>query len=451
MRLTCPNCAAQYNVPDTAISAKGRTVQCAKCHTSWHQGPAEPAAAKVTPMAAPQPVVQRPLPKPQKPVQAETPPAPVAAPTPKPEPVATPAPKPVAAAPRAPEPAPEAAPQPAPAADPAEALRALLGQSVSDDRDSQSTGDMDAGEVFPEHDRAVFDFGTPSEDDTPATPQAPEPEVEQPSAPDLPETSMPPLPDQDRRPVEGDRGVAAPDADDAFEELKARRARRRAERRSLLDDADVPSAEETGVIPPRRPAVQTEPSKPAVEEPVQSPEPEAATEEDDILEQLRSMIDEEDPKDTAAAPAVEEPVVAPAMPEPSVQTEEPTEAESGRRRKKRVRPPRPDAVSMPEPEAVAEPAEPVASLRKAKTVRPSATLGTSIMDDVPDEKDEAEPRTSRAPLGFAMSVLLFAIGAGVYVIAPDLGAAIPALAPVLESYASGIDVLRIGVQSLFTG
>ena len=37
MRLTCPNCAAQYEVPDDVIPEEGRDVQCSNCGTTWFQ------------------------------------------------------------------------------------------------------------------------------------------------------------------------------------------------------------------------------------------------------------------------------------------------------------------------------------------------------------------------------------------------------------------------------
>ncbi|MFW8595621.1 zinc-ribbon domain-containing protein [Cribrihabitans neustonicus] len=47
MRLTCPNCAAQYEVPDDVIPAEGRDVQCSECDQTWFQpGVAEEAAAQ---------------------------------------------------------------------------------------------------------------------------------------------------------------------------------------------------------------------------------------------------------------------------------------------------------------------------------------------------------------------------------------------------------------------
>jgi predicted Zn finger-like uncharacterized protein len=37
MRLSCPNCDAEYEVDDSAIPAEGRDVQCSNCATTWFQ------------------------------------------------------------------------------------------------------------------------------------------------------------------------------------------------------------------------------------------------------------------------------------------------------------------------------------------------------------------------------------------------------------------------------
>lgn len=37
MRITCPNCGAQYEVPDQVIPAEGRDVQCSNCGNTWFQ------------------------------------------------------------------------------------------------------------------------------------------------------------------------------------------------------------------------------------------------------------------------------------------------------------------------------------------------------------------------------------------------------------------------------
>lgn len=58
MRLICPNCGAQYEVPDEVIPEAGRDVQCSNCGTTWFQtpeGPAEPEAAGTEPEPAPPP------------------------------------------------------------------------------------------------------------------------------------------------------------------------------------------------------------------------------------------------------------------------------------------------------------------------------------------------------------------------------------------------------------
>lgn len=47
MRLTCPNCGAQYEVPDEVIPEEGRDVQCSNCGNTWYQAhPDHPEAAR---------------------------------------------------------------------------------------------------------------------------------------------------------------------------------------------------------------------------------------------------------------------------------------------------------------------------------------------------------------------------------------------------------------------
>ncbi|NSY37943.1 thioredoxin [Leisingera sp. ANG59] len=45
MRLTCPNCAAQYEVPEDVIPPEGRDVQCSNCGQTWFQAAAGAAEA----------------------------------------------------------------------------------------------------------------------------------------------------------------------------------------------------------------------------------------------------------------------------------------------------------------------------------------------------------------------------------------------------------------------
>lgn len=90
MRIACPNCAAAYEVPDTALASGPRLLKCARC---GHQ-------------------FQAALPEAPKPEAAEPPPPPEAA-APAPPPPEPPPPEPPPPEPLPPEPAPEPAPPPA--------------------------------------------------------------------------------------------------------------------------------------------------------------------------------------------------------------------------------------------------------------------------------------------------------------------------------------------------
>ncbi|EEE38721.1 MJ0042 family finger-like domain protein [Rhodobacteraceae bacterium KLH11] len=51
MRLTCPNCGAQYEVPDEVIPEGGRDVQCSNCEETWFQSK-DPKLSAAKPEAA---------------------------------------------------------------------------------------------------------------------------------------------------------------------------------------------------------------------------------------------------------------------------------------------------------------------------------------------------------------------------------------------------------------
>ena len=60
MRLTCPNCDAQYEVPDEVIPTSGRDVQCSNCGQTWFQhhpdhAPSEDDEAATLGVEAPSP------------------------------------------------------------------------------------------------------------------------------------------------------------------------------------------------------------------------------------------------------------------------------------------------------------------------------------------------------------------------------------------------------------
>ena len=46
MRLICPNCGAQYEVPDDVIPSGGRDVQCSNCGHTWLESPGASVAAE---------------------------------------------------------------------------------------------------------------------------------------------------------------------------------------------------------------------------------------------------------------------------------------------------------------------------------------------------------------------------------------------------------------------
>ncbi|SLN21768.1 zinc-ribbon domain-containing protein [Roseisalinus antarcticus] len=53
MRLICPNCAAQYEVPDDVIPDAGRDVQCSNCGQTWFEYRGQTAEPEPEPIAAP--------------------------------------------------------------------------------------------------------------------------------------------------------------------------------------------------------------------------------------------------------------------------------------------------------------------------------------------------------------------------------------------------------------
>lgn len=73
MRIACPSCAAEYEVPDAALAAGPRLLKCARCGHQFQA--ALPEAAAPEPAMAPSPA---PAPDPAPPQAAPPPPAPPA-------------------------------------------------------------------------------------------------------------------------------------------------------------------------------------------------------------------------------------------------------------------------------------------------------------------------------------------------------------------------------------
>lgn len=93
MRITCPNCGAQYEVADDVIPSAGRDVQCSACGHTWLQRPAGatsvvqdgagpgasvPPTAAASPPAEPTPAEPEPSPEqePEPEIEAEPEPGP---------------------------------------------------------------------------------------------------------------------------------------------------------------------------------------------------------------------------------------------------------------------------------------------------------------------------------------------------------------------------------------
>jgi predicted Zn finger-like uncharacterized protein len=70
MRLTCPNCAASYEIKAEALGPSGRTVRCASCGTKWF---AAPEAAAASPPEALAPAAVEPPPAPETMAEAAQP------------------------------------------------------------------------------------------------------------------------------------------------------------------------------------------------------------------------------------------------------------------------------------------------------------------------------------------------------------------------------------------
>lgn len=67
MRITCPNCGAQYEVPEQVIPSEGRDVQCSSCGSTWFQAhpsqeaaPLDDGADLIAPEPEPEPEPERP-------------------------------------------------------------------------------------------------------------------------------------------------------------------------------------------------------------------------------------------------------------------------------------------------------------------------------------------------------------------------------------------------------
>ncbi|EEW60689.1 putative zinc finger/thioredoxin [Ruegeria sp. TrichCH4B] len=145
MRLICPNCGAQYEVPEDVIPENGRDVQCSNCGDTWFQPSAQMLADQDEAKTAPAAPARQPEPEYVEPE-----------PDPVPEPRAGPA-----------DPAPEPAPVAEPEPEPAEETWPRSPAPEAAEAQEQWHEDPDA----PEHPEDA-----PAYDDTPEPEPEPEPE-----------------------------------------------------------------------------------------------------------------------------------------------------------------------------------------------------------------------------------------------------------------------------------
>ncbi|QPH55042.1 zinc-ribbon domain-containing protein [Pontivivens ytuae] len=423
MRLICPNCATQYEVPDSAIPARGRKVECGNCGNSWHVSPPEVVAEEAAQVVEPEQVVEEtPPPAAEEPVvEAEA--APVAE---------------------------ETSGQPA---FDANVLRELLARPVTKDEASEETAE--AVEEAPQEDVEAPSFASEevaeTEDDAPRaddTEDAASDEAfeqqddvaavaqEEPSEELTAEASDDASEDAPRTPEGEDTtdGMSIPpvpqpessvrqSADAAFEAMRARRAARRAARAAQREQEEAAASAEV--------------------EPQDDAPTEAETAESDpnVMADLRRLIDSDDaqPETTESENTVEEMPAAP-------------------RRPRRERPPRPGSEAATE---AGDDDRVVPLSRRPRPKRPGASEATALPEQEPDTVDteisaaaiaaDDVPARGRGVLGFAVAIMLFVVLAVVYMIAPSLSAAVPPAAPVLDAYASSVDALRLSISDTYRG
>ena len=83
MRLACPNCSAEYEVPDAALAAGPRLLRCARCSHQFEAALPGASAREMSPAPADAPLAVGPPPHfppaaPSWPAPTEAPPAPLA-------------------------------------------------------------------------------------------------------------------------------------------------------------------------------------------------------------------------------------------------------------------------------------------------------------------------------------------------------------------------------------
>ena len=63
MIIQCNSCDKKFNVPDSAITATGRLVQCSSCGNKWTQYPAKIKSMPIKPVSTPTSILTKVKPK----------------------------------------------------------------------------------------------------------------------------------------------------------------------------------------------------------------------------------------------------------------------------------------------------------------------------------------------------------------------------------------------------
>ncbi|SMX47196.1 zinc-ribbon domain-containing protein [Maliponia aquimaris] len=221
MRLVCPNCGAQYDVPLEVIPEAGRDVQCSSCGHTWFQKRVAQATER-----------------PRRGPEADTPPSPAPAAAPKPAAV--------------PEPAPETAPEPPTVPDPApkRSIDPEMAELFREEREYEAR--RRASE--PLETQAELGLTPPDEDEQARRARESRERMAKMRG-DKPETPMPPAtpepPDRTEAEVQAAAAAAAsrrgllPDVEEINQTLRATSEPRVVDRGASRPEAE-PAARETG-------------------------------------------------------------------------------------------------------------------------------------------------------------------------------------------------------------
>lgn len=218
---------------------------------------------------------------------------------------------------------------------------------------------------------------------------------------------------------------------------------------------DDPTPEDASLSPPAEPSepepaeVPDPPPAPVVDESeIEAPEPEEpAQAARPIPNDVQAILQEEAAFEEAARKSEAEPLEYQQDLGLSGAADDAAREEQSRERMARLR-----GLDPEDPETTPEPPE--EPTRKEllpdideinSTLRGGLENASVPLSDIVEDPQEPERKGFRR--GFVIALLIAAILALIYVYAPQISAAVPALSGLMESYASAVDQLRLGIDS----